>query len=183
MLPANYNCTTKNWEKRVLNTCRRPPIIAAHTFVNSHQTAQLQEVWFRYATKTPLNLWDKQTLQMWSRTILYLEAAAQHPQRMAVQEQKKTELDEPRYRYAFTVTTFYLCYALRVHYELLFQKRNKPLKARGLCSPAVRTNEKYIRVVGQEILTLDITGLIVSNHVGSIYVASTLRILEMPSNS
>lgn len=63
------------------------------------------------------------------------------------------------------------------------KKRNKPLKARGLCSPAVRTNEKYIRVVGQEILTLDIRGLIVSNHVGSIYVAGILPILEMPSNS
>jgi len=63
------------------------------------------------------------------------------------------------------------------------KKRNKALKARGLRSPAVRTNEKYIRVVGQEILTLDIRGLIVSNHVGSIYVAGILSILEMPSNS
>lgn len=102
---------------------------------------------------------------------------------MAAQKHKKTGLDELCYHYAFTVTTFYLCYALHVRYELLFQKRKKPLKARGLCSPAVRTNEKYIRVVGQEILTLDIRGLIVSNHVGSIYVASTLHILEMPSNS
>lgn len=37
--------------------------------------------------------------------------------------------------------------------------------------------------MGQEILTLDIRGLIVSNHVGSIYVAGILLILEMPSNS
>lgn len=102
---------------------------------------------------------------------------------MAAQMQRKTELDAPAYCYAFTTAMFYLCSALHVHYEFLFQKRNKPLKARGLCSPAVRTNEKYIRVVGQEILTLDIRGLIVSNHVGSIYVASILHILEMPSNS
>lgn len=112
--------------------------------------------------------------------------------RLAEGLHRKTESDKLQ-PYCSAFTMFYLCQAPRVPNELLFQKkkkrkdkrreRNKPLKARGLRSPAVRTNEKYIRVVGQEILTLDIRGLIVSNRVGSICVAGILPILEMPSNS
>lgn len=112
-------------------------------------------------------------------------------QRMRLAEglHRKTESDKLQ-PYCSAFTMFYLCQAPHVQTSFSSKKKkrerregNKPLKARGLRSPAVRTNEKYIRVVGQEILTLDIRGLIVSNHVGSICVAGILPILEMPSNS